>query len=106
MAAGLDLTIAMGLSAYQPVETREKPKDMREKAAVRRATYMDDGRSAFLVQDFYILKDAKNEEIDEMTKFAATNPAKVHTLAMIKAMGATLDGGAVTMQEQVTKALK
>jgi hypothetical protein len=106
MAAGLDLTVTMGLNPFQPAASREKPKDMRDKAAVRRATYMDEGRSAFLVQDFYLLKEVKNEDIDEMTKFATTNPAKVHTKAMIKAMEATLDGGAVTMQEQVVKALK
>ena len=41
-----------------------------------------------------------------MARFAATNPAKVHTQAMVKAMEAMLDGCAVTMQEQVVKALK
>jgi hypothetical protein len=106
MAASLDFGVAMGLNPYQPATAREKPKDMKDKYAQRRASYQGEGRNAFMVLDFYILQEAKNEEIDEMSKFASTNPAKVHTQAMIKGMEAALNGGAVTMQEQVVKALK
>ena len=44
MQASLDFAVLMGMTPYQPTATRDKPKDLKDKAAMRRASYMDDGR--------------------------------------------------------------
>lgn len=103
MQAGLDFGVAMALNTIQPQAARETTKYLKEKAMSHRTGYLPDGRKAALTLDYNALAELKDEDIDELSRFAVTPPAQAHVKAFAKALEATLDGAAVTLARQMLK---
>ncbi len=101
-----DLGVVVGLNAYAPEKERDSMKYMKDKMAKKQPGYIGAARTLYMTFDFFAFKDMKNEEIDELSKFATSAVGQAHTKAMTKALEGTLDGAAKTLFEQVLKPSK
>lgn len=106
MQTGCDFGVLMGLNGYQPSQSRDKPKYLKDKVVSKRPGLIEKARSGLVVFDFYLLKEMKNEEVDELSKFATSSVGQGHAKAYGKALEVTLDGAAKTLYEQVVKPTK
>lgn len=101
-----DYGVLMGLNAYLPPESRDKTKYLKDKVVKKRPGYLEQSREGLLIFDFYLLKEMKNEEVDDLSKFATSATGQGHAKAYGKAMEVTLDGAAKTLMDQILKPSK
>ena len=98
---GADLAVWLALEAFQPPKNRETIKFIREKIKLRRTGYNEFVRSKAFDDAVQILKKLKNDEIDEISKFASSPPGQVSTRAYRRALELTLERAGETLAKQV-----
>lgn len=101
-----DLGALMGMNGYQPAASRDQFKYLKEKVVAKRPGFIDKARADLMVFDFYVLKELKNADIDEVSKFATSAVGQGHAKAYGKALEMTMDGAAKTFMDQVSKPSK
>ena len=99
---GMDFTVL--LAAKQPGQDQESIAQLKERVSKTKFEFDRDAVEHFKAYDFYLCKEYKNEEIDELSKFAFALPTIGHLKAYIKALDSTLESAALTLQAQVVKA--
>lgn len=106
MHSECDFGIRMALNGYAEPAARDKVKYMKEKVQEKRSGYLEKAQEELKIFNFYALKDLKNEEVDELSKFATSALGQGHTKAFAKALEVTMDGAAKTLYEQIIKPTK
>lgn len=106
MQTECDFGVLMGLNGYAPAASRDKTKYLKEKVVDKRPGFIEKARKQLMIFDFYLLKEMKNEEVDDLSKFATSSVGQGHAKAYGKAMEVTMDGAAKTLMEQVIKPTK
>jgi len=99
---GMDFTVL--LAAKQPGQDQESIAQLKERVSKTKFEFDRDAAEHFKAYDFYLCKEFKNEDIDELSKFAFTLPTIAHLKAYIKALESTLESAALTLKAQVIKA--
>ena len=99
---GMDFTVL--LAAKQPGQDQESTAQLKERVSKTKFEFDRDAAEHFKAYDFYLCKEFKNEDIDQLSKFAFTPPSIAHLKAYIKALDSTLESAALTLQAQVVKA--
>lgn len=106
MQSECDFGVLMGLNGYQPAQSRDKTKYLKDKVVNKRPGLVEKARASLIIFDFYLLKEMKNEEVDELSKFATSSVGQGHAKSYGKALEVTMDGAAKTLYEQVVKPTK
>ena len=101
-----DFGVLMGMNGYQPAASRDKTRYLKEKVVRKRSGFIEKAREQLIIFDFYLLKEMKNEEVDDLSKFATSSVGQGHAKAYGKAMEIVLDGAAKTLMDQVIKPTK
>lgn len=102
----LDFGTLMALNALKPAAERDQQKLLKDHAKARRSILKEAARPELDAFNFSLLKDLKNSEIDELSKFAQSTAGTAHLAGFTKALEVTLDGAAVTLAEQIAKTRK
>lgn len=100
---GSDLGIFRGLNGFLPPAERLASKTIEEQIATRKNGYIAAGKMFYIPFNTYLFKDMKNEDIDNITQFAATPAGEGHAKAYIAALEGTLASAAATLETQVAK---
>ncbi len=103
---GGDFTIWHVLNTIAPANAKETIKSFKEKLKPRKSGFIEPGKEWFLVFDFALLRDVKNEEIDEMSKFPLTVPGQASTKAYRFALEQTFESAAKTLANEIVKGTK
>ena len=103
LEAGVDIGVKLGLSGYASASDREKIAQIAEKTEGWKDGYQGLNQSKWVATNFFMLKDMRNDEIDEVSKFAMSITGQAHTQAYIKAMDATFLAAGRTLRDQVIK---
>jgi hypothetical protein len=102
---GADLGIWMALDAYQPRESRDSVKFMKEKIKARKIGYNEPARLKAFDNSVEILKGMKNEEIDEVAKFGSSANGQAASRAYRRALELTMERAAETLTAQLQKTI-
>lgn len=103
---GADLAIARALNAYKPAAEREQSADILRSVEARKGLYDTDAIAKTYVATAFLVKDLKNEEIDDLSKFVSTSHGMAHTKAINAALEGTLASAATTLEAQIVKQRK
>lgn len=103
LESGADLGVLLGLSGYAPESDREKVDKIVAQAQGRRLGFSGKSQELWLRQNFFALKDLRNDEIDQVSKFAMSAAGQGHMQAYLKALEVTLTAAAKTLRDQVIK---
>ena len=103
LETGADLGVLLGLSGYTPEKDREKTDKIIAQAQGRRLGFSGKSQQQWLRQNFFVLKDLRNDEIDLISKFAMSAAGQGHSQALLKALDFTLTAAAKTLRDQVIK---
>jgi hypothetical protein len=103
LEAGVDIGVKLGLSGYASASDREKVAQIAEKAEGWKDGYQGLNQNKWIVTNFFMLKEMRNDEIDEVSKFAMSITGQAHTQAYIKAMDATFLAAGKTLRDQVIR---
>lgn len=102
---GADLGIWMALDAYQPRDSRDTVKFMKEKIKARKTGYNEPARAKVYDVSVEVLKGMKNEEIDEVSKFASSANGQAASRAYRRALELTMERAGETLTAQIQKTI-
>lgn len=106
LEAGAELGVELGLSGYMSPAARENTVKIAAHSQSMKIGFLGKNQGKALSQNFFLLKDMRNDEIDEISKWAMSVAGQNHTRALIKALDATLLAAAKTLRDQVIQAAR
>ena len=101
---GADFAVWWALNAIQPQP--ETLRYIRSKITPRRTRYIEPARAYYEIFDAALLRDLKNEQIDELTRFSTSVIGQGADKAYRAALEMTLDSAAKTLGSQLAKGTK
>lgn len=98
---GADWGVWMAIEASQPPQNRESVKFITEKIKARKTGYSATARAKAANYSVEILKKLKNDEIDELSKFASSPAGQGSTRAYRRALELTMERAGQTLAKQL-----
>ncbi len=93
-------------STNQLETQKETLKYVKNKIKPRKTGYIEAAREYFGIYDFALLRDLKNEEIDELSKFASTAFGQGAAKAYRTALEQTMESAGKTLASEIVKGTK
>jgi hypothetical protein len=97
---------AVWWTANQMSAQKEPIKYIKSKIKPRRTGYLEAAREYFGIYDFSLLRDLRNEEIDDISRFASTVVGQGASKAYANALEQTMDSAAKTLANEIAKGTK
>lgn len=85
---------------------KESLRFIKNKIKQRKQGFIEPARTYYDVFDFSLLRDLKNDEIDELSKFASTVVGQSATKAFRTALEQTLENAGKTLANEIAKGTK
>ena len=103
---GADYAISLAANTTATPAGKETLLALKKRISERRPGYIEDARLYYKVFDYVALRTMKNEEIDELSKFASTPAGQEATRAYREALEATMESAAKTLTAEFVKKTK